>query len=447
MNKKKVAFIGGVVLASVTLVLSGIGVHKYKVNKELDNKIKVIEDKIANGEYENVLSDLEEIKSQDIGVIYKNIITDFLAYRSLEKSIAETQKYLEDYKVSYVTYIGNYPFEKLSEDIDNELEQLKLNQEAVDEKVQDIKLKLEEGNIEEVKVSLDNLIIEFPLEDFSELSNLVDSKIQQKEQEEQEEQQRKQEEEERLKQEKEKEKEEKNKQETIKEEKPKQETTVKDEVVENKPVAPVEEPVVQQPIIAQTKASKNSSQLITVVGTGGSYAELKLWQKNGNGLWTEEGTVSARLGRNGLTDNKREGDGCTPTGIYSMGEAFGLNSNPGTTLSYRKLDGSEYWVDDVNSQYYNTMQFGSPNGRWNSAEHLAGMGTAYNYSIVVDYNRYPVTAGKGSAIFLHVSTGNATAGCISVPQSMMVKILNWINGGCNPKIIITSSYDSLVKYY
>lgn len=148
-----------------------------------------------------------------------------------------------------------------------------------------------------------------------------------------------------------------------------------------------------------------------------------------------------------MTDNKREGDGCTPTGIYSISEAFGIKGNPGTSLSYRVLDGSEYWVDDSNSQYYNTMQFGEPNGRWNSAEHLSSIGTAYNYSIVVDYNRWSPIAGKGSAIFLHVGTGGPTAGCVSISESGMVDTLNWINPSSNPKIIITSSYDNLYKYY
>ncbi|WP_304428020.1 L,D-transpeptidase [uncultured Clostridium sp.] len=436
MNKKRLLFIGGLVLASTALTIAGLGINKYKVNKEYNIKLKAIEDKVSNGDYETALVDLEDFKSEEIGITYTNIITDFLAYRTMENSIKEAREYLDEYKSNYVDYIGNYPFEKLKEDISKEVDELDNKQKILDEKVTVVKTNIEEGKIQESKDLIKTLGEEFKFEDFTELNNLVTDKEKVIE-----ETRKAEEEKKRLQEEKKKEKEEKEK----KEEKVEQ----KEEAKPNKqPVdKPIDKPAPSQPLIAQTKASKNSSQLITVVGTGGSYAELKLWQKNGNGLWTEEGTVSARIGRNGLTDNKREGDGCTPTGIYGMGEAFGINSNPGTSLSYRKLDGSEYWVDDSNSPHYNTMQFGAPNGRWNSAEHLAGMGTAYNYSIVVDYNRYPVKAGKGSAIFLHVSTGSSTAGCIAVPQSMMVKILNWINGGSNPKIIITSSYDSLVKYY
>lgn len=37
---------------------------------------------------------------------------------------------------------------------------------------------------------------------------------------------------------------------------------------------------------------------------------------------------------------------------------------------------------------------------------------------------------KGSAIFLHCSTGGGTAGCVSLPKDTMITILNKINEGC-----------------
>lgn len=206
---------------------------------------------------------------------------------------------------------------------------------------------------------------------------------------------------------------------------------------------------VSQPKIAYTSAAGNSSQLITVVSTGGSSAELTLWQKDSSGNWFEYDSMFARLGSGGMKSASLvyEMDMCTPTGIYSLSEAFGINSNPGSGLPYRVLDGSEYWVDDENSPYYNTMQFGEPNGRWSSAEHLSSMGRSYYYSIVVDYNRWPVIPGKSSAIFLHVDVGVPTWGCIAVEESKMVKILNWISSSANPKIILDFSYDNIYNNY
>ena len=50
---------------------------------------------------------------------------------------------------------------------------------------------------------------------------------------------------------------------------------------------------------------------------------------------------------------------------------------------------------------------------------------AYEYAIAINYNT-SCTPGSGSAIFFHCSTGNGTAGCVSVPREMMVEILQTI---------------------
>lgn len=202
----------------------------------------------------------------------------------------------------------------------------------------------------------------------------------------------------------------------------------------------------KQPYIAYTTPAANSSQLITVTSTGGSNGELVMWEKDSNGIWSEYDRMYARLGSGGMKEASEvyEMDMCTPTGVYTLTEAFGAAQNPGSGVSYRQLDGSEYWVDDINSPYYNTMQFGEPNGRWESAEHLIEYKNAYKYSLVIDYNRSPVIPGKSSAIFLHVDVGVATWGCVAVAEDKMVEILNWIKPSSNPKIILgfTENYIS-----
>lgn len=77
------------------------------------------------------------------------------------------------------------------------------------------------------------------------------------------------------------------------------------------------------------------------------------------------------MGKNGITSNKREGDGKTPTGIYSFGQAFGVAGNPGTSRGWLQVNNNHYWVDDVNSPYYNKLVDASQTGiQWSSAEHL-----------------------------------------------------------------------------
>ena len=101
-----------------------------------------------------------------------------------------------------------------------------------------------------------------------------------------------------------------------------------------------------------------------------------------------------------------------------------MADDPGSTRDYLKLTEDEYWVDDPESEYYNQLVRASETGGvvWDSAEHLIGETVAYEYAVAIDYNN-SCTPGSGSAIFFHCSTGNGTAGCVSVPRDVMVKIL------------------------
>lgn len=201
--------------------------------------------------------------------------------------------------------------------------------------------------------------------------------------------------------------------------------------------------------ISNTIAAQSSNQIITVVSNGGSYGELVMWEKDDSGNWIEVDRVAARLGQNGMkyASEVYEMDKCTPTGIYTVTEAFGINGNPGSGVPYRELDGSEYWVDDIDSEYYNTMQFGESNGRWASAEKLTDFTGYYNYALVIDYNRWPVVAGKSSAIFLHCDMGIYTYGCIAIPQNNLVNLLTWLNPSNNPVIILDFTYEDIYANY
>lgn len=136
-----------------------------------------------------------------------------------------------------------------------------------------------------------------------------------------------------------------------------QEAVQNNESSEKKTAAPQSSsaPQVQQEsqsFAANLKVSHQTSQLIIVSGNGGSSATVSMHTKI-NGLWKQQFSVDGHVGYNGMTGNKREGDGKTPIGVYGFGQAFGVNGNPGTSLSYRQVNGNDYWVDDVNSPHYN----------------------------------------------------------------------------------------------
>ena len=74
------------------------------------------------------------------------------------------------------------------------------------------------------------------------------------------------------------------------------------------------------------------------------------------------------------------------------------------------------WDDDPSSPLYNQWvdtsmsNAGKRPSPWTSTP-------AYDYGAVIAYNTNPTVPGAGSAIFLHVSTGGATVGCVSLPAT------------------------------
>jgi L,D-peptidoglycan transpeptidase YkuD (ErfK/YbiS/YcfS/YnhG family) len=162
------------------------------------------------------------------------------------------------------------------------------------------------------------------------------------------------------------------------------------------------------------------------VTTSGSHATVRACNRRADGSYVQVlGPFNARIGYNGVVSPtyKREGDGRTPAGVYWLRNGFGALANPGLGRPWTVVGSNHYWVDDSRSAYYNTMQLGPANGRWTSAERLLNR-PAYDYAQVIGYNEARVPY-RGSAIFLHVGTGGATAGCVSVSASALVALLRW----------------------
>ena len=176
----------------------------------------------------------------------------------------------------------------------------------------------------------------------------------------------------------------------------------------------------------------NSQQLIFVESSGTS-CTVSLYEKTD--LWAKKVSYFGIVGKNGVNQKSREGDYCTPFGLYSLGFAFGMESFDGLNVEYRIINSNCYWVDDPESEYYNQwVETDTP--VWNSAEHLSDYTNSYRYGIVINYNMNPVVPGAGSAIFLHCATGDYTAGCVAVPEENMTDILRWVDSGKSPLIII-----------
>ena len=147
------------------------------------------------------------------------------------------------------------------------------------------------------------------------------------------------------------------------------------------------------------------------------------------------GPMDAYIGRNGfaLPGTKSEGDGKTPTGIYSFGQLFSYENDVDTHLPYIQTTVEDKWIDDPQSDDYNKYIRGETSAR--SFEKLLIRSDAYKYCMVINYNTHPVLKGKGSAIFFHLGE-EPTSGCVTITEENMKLILNWMNTKAKPSVLM-----------
>jgi L,D-peptidoglycan transpeptidase YkuD (ErfK/YbiS/YcfS/YnhG family) len=186
--------------------------------------------------------------------------------------------------------------------------------------------------------------------------------------------------------------------------------------------------------------TESATQLVTVTASayGITTASLELWQRRG-GCWRRvAGPWRAWLGRSGLSAHKREGDGATPAGTYRLGDTtYGIESDPGVQGTYHRLACGDWWDEDVRSATYNTFQHVACNARpsfHGDSEALWRISPQYRYFATIEYNVSPRVRGRGSAIFLHVSAGRPTAGCVSLPEPRLVRLLRWLRPSAKPLV-------------
>ncbi|MFW5861554.1 MAG: L,D-transpeptidase family protein [Spirochaetota bacterium] len=183
-----------------------------------------------------------------------------------------------------------------------------------------------------------------------------------------------------------------------------------------------------------------STQLVIVLPEKNTDTRSRLYVlEKRNSTWhTIIDGVPATNGHNGFAppEQKKEGDGKTPSGIFKIAYAFGYGTSCDTGLDYRQATEKDVWIDDPRSDDYNRWITGSP-GNY-SHEKMKRNDQLYRYGIVVEYNMDPVVKGKGSAIFIHVwrASDKPTSGCIAVSEESIKKLLAFLDKGKQPVIIM-----------
>ena len=146
---------------------------------------------------------------------------------------------------------------------------------------------------------------------------------------------------------------------------------------------------------------------------------------HGGYLYWPGGETRAAVGAAGVSATKKEGDGATPAGTFSL--PFGMYRRdrinlPSTDLPMTPLREVDAWVDDPNDPKYNQLvELPYPA----HTEELWLADGVYDLLVVVGYNMNPTRPGAGSAIFLHIARPDftPTAGCVAIERSMLLKLL------------------------
>lgn len=131
------------------------------------------------------------------------------------------------------------------------------------------------------------------------------------------------------------------------------------------------------------------------------------------------------LGRGGVRAGKREGDGATPAGSWTMRRLLYRPDRigaPATRLPMAALAPEDGWCDDPADPLYNRLVRLPYKAR---AEALWRNDHLYDLIVPLGYNDDPVIAGAGSAIFLHVAgPGYApTEGCVALAADDLLAVL------------------------
>lgn len=176
----------------------------------------------------------------------------------------------------------------------------------------------------------------------------------------------------------------------------------------------------------------NATQVISVVGVGGTDAKVDVYERTGAGWQAVGAGIPAKIGEKGMSPEHFDGSMLTPMGIYTLDFAFGTQPNPGGGLQYVQVGPNHWWDGDMKSPTYNLMQVCEKSQCPFSTSLSDGTENLdipqYAHAVVMGVNKERIP-GKGGAFFLHTTDGGPTAGCVAIDDAMMVKLIQWLRPG------------------
>lgn len=149
---------------------------------------------------------------------------------------------------------------------------------------------------------------------------------------------------------------------------------------------------------------------------------------------TPDAAIPMAIGKDGATCRslKREGDGKTPLGRYSIEHGYyraDRMAKPASGAALHVITANDGWCDAPSHARYNDhVSLPFPD----SHETLMRGDMLYDLVFVLSHNRWPAAPGYGSAIFLHVAreengTLAPTQGCLALPKADLITLSKHLN--------------------
>ena len=150
--------------------------------------------------------------------------------------------------------------------------------------------------------------------------------------------------------------------------------------------------------------------------------------KNKEYLIVDEFKFKCSIGKKGLKSKKKEGDNCTPIGIFKIGKVYYRSDRIKkleTVLKTKEITKNMGWCDDPYNKKYNKEIVLD---KKNKGEKFFRKDSTYDILIVIEYNTKKIQPFKGSAIFIHLTKNyEPTQGCVAVKKNDLLILLKIIH--------------------
>ncbi|HEY8460780.1 MAG TPA: hypothetical protein VIM99_10390 [Blastocatellia bacterium] len=207
-----------------------------------------------------------------------------------------------------------------------------------------------------------------------------------------------------------------------------------------------------------SEALAESRQLILVATSGWDAVEgeMSLYERGlADDQWNAVGEkIPVVVGRNGMAWGmglhggaagegpvKKEGDGRSPAGVFSLSSAFGYappEQAGDVKMPYVQAVATLECVDDPQSSHYNRIvdRARVENPDWKSSERMRRDDDQYRWGVVIDHNAQGAP-GCGSCVFMHIweARGKGTAGCSAMSSRSIKYLLRWLDAEKRPALV------------